>query len=48
MSPIKEWFKRMFEALMPSPESNAWDELKRVRAMEAHRRLEKESIPRPY
>lgn len=37
MTTIGEWIKRMFDAIMPSPEGNAWDELKRARALEVQK-----------
>ncbi|MBX9725029.1 MAG: hypothetical protein K2X81_26740 [Candidatus Obscuribacterales bacterium] len=48
MAPIVNWIKKIFEAFMPSPESSAWDELKRARAMETIRRHEQETLAPRY
>ena len=40
MTAISDWFKRMFGAVMPSQEGNAWDELKRARSMERNRKVQ--------
>lgn len=34
MTMFKEWFRKLFEAISPNQEGNAWDEYKRYRAMD--------------
>lgn len=45
MTTISNWFKKLFAAIVPSQEGNAWDELKRARAMELQRaRIREEKV----
>lgn len=43
MTAIGDLFNKIFSAVMPSQEGNAWDELKRARAMEVRRTPEAEA-----
>ena len=43
MTMIGNWVKKVFGAIMPTQEGNAWDALKRVRALELQRTQELEA-----